>query len=686
MNDAGARHAYPPRVRFEIAEGDARVLPARRRLPERQRRRRRVRAARVRHLRRQGRRARARAPARAAHADRHDAAHDPRASPDPVQRAVMDELVGPVGAARRHERRRRRAAARRPRRRPREDRRHPARHSRRCPTAAARTSSASRASSVILTFGLLSPDKGIEHVIDALPAILERHPNTVYIVLGATHPHVKEQHGETYRLMLQTARRAARRRRQRDLPQPLRQPRGARRVPRRGRHLRHAVPQGGADHLGHAGLRGRLRQGGHLDARIATRASCSPTGAASSCRGATPRRSPARSSGSSTTPRSAPSCSSARPRSGASMGWPLVARRYVESFEQARAEHAERCRTESARRGRSRGAGPSCRRSNLEHVRLHDRRHRHAAARRFSVPRYGDGYCLDDNARALLLHDARRGGRHRGRPRPCARSRRATSPSSSHAFDEDERAVPELHVATRGAGSTSAGSEDSHGRALWALGHGRRPLRRSRAAEPRRAASSTRALPAAPGFTSPRAWAFALLGIDEYLRAFQGDSSVQAAAGRRSRSGCSSSSSSAEPPGLALVRGPPHLLQRAPAAGAARVRVRGCGDEEMTAVGAALARVAASIQHVGADGTSRRSARTASTCAARRRRLFDQQPVEACAMVSACLEAHRRDRRRALAGAGARRASSGSSGRTRCRSRSTTRAPAAAATGSTPIA
>src|SRR5438132_1913096 len=57
--------------------------------------------------------------------------------------------------------------------------------------------------SVILTFGLLSPDKGIESVIDALPTILERYPNTIYIVLGATHPHVKERHGETYRLMLE---------------------------------------------------------------------------------------------------------------------------------------------------------------------------------------------------------------------------------------------------------------------------------------------------------------------------------------------------------------------------------------------------------------------------------------------------------------------------------------------------
>ena len=56
---------------------------------------------------------------------------------------------------------------------------------------------------VILTFGLLSPDKGIEYVIDAMPAILERHPDTVYIVLGATHPHVLAHAGESYRLMLE---------------------------------------------------------------------------------------------------------------------------------------------------------------------------------------------------------------------------------------------------------------------------------------------------------------------------------------------------------------------------------------------------------------------------------------------------------------------------------------------------
>jgi glycosyltransferase involved in cell wall biosynthesis len=50
---------------------------------------------------------------------------------------------------------------------------------------------------------LLSANKGIETVIAALPAIVARYPNVVYIIVGATHPHVLRQDGETYRLSLQ---------------------------------------------------------------------------------------------------------------------------------------------------------------------------------------------------------------------------------------------------------------------------------------------------------------------------------------------------------------------------------------------------------------------------------------------------------------------------------------------------
>src|SRR5262245_44674074 len=56
---------------------------------------------------------------------------------------------------------------------------------------------------LLLTFGLLSANKGIEFVIEALPAIAARYPQVVYFVLGATHPSVRRQEGETYRLMLQ---------------------------------------------------------------------------------------------------------------------------------------------------------------------------------------------------------------------------------------------------------------------------------------------------------------------------------------------------------------------------------------------------------------------------------------------------------------------------------------------------
>ena len=56
---------------------------------------------------------------------------------------------------------------------------------------------------VLLTFGLLGPGKGIEHVIEALPEIVRRHPNVVYLVLGATHPHLVAREGERYRLSLE---------------------------------------------------------------------------------------------------------------------------------------------------------------------------------------------------------------------------------------------------------------------------------------------------------------------------------------------------------------------------------------------------------------------------------------------------------------------------------------------------
>jgi len=51
---------------------------------------------------------------------------------------------------------------------------------------------------VLLTFGLLSPNKGIENVLQALPAVIKNHPDVAYIILGATHPHILKS--QTHRI------------------------------------------------------------------------------------------------------------------------------------------------------------------------------------------------------------------------------------------------------------------------------------------------------------------------------------------------------------------------------------------------------------------------------------------------------------------------------------------------------
>jgi glycosyltransferase involved in cell wall biosynthesis len=56
---------------------------------------------------------------------------------------------------------------------------------------------------VLLTLGLLSPNKGIERVIEALPRIVAQHPDTVYLIVGATHPHIRQREGDRYQIQLQ---------------------------------------------------------------------------------------------------------------------------------------------------------------------------------------------------------------------------------------------------------------------------------------------------------------------------------------------------------------------------------------------------------------------------------------------------------------------------------------------------
>jgi glycosyltransferase involved in cell wall biosynthesis len=56
---------------------------------------------------------------------------------------------------------------------------------------------------VLLTFGLLSANKGIEYVVEALPRVVKKYPDVLYFVLGATHPNVKQHEGERYRISIE---------------------------------------------------------------------------------------------------------------------------------------------------------------------------------------------------------------------------------------------------------------------------------------------------------------------------------------------------------------------------------------------------------------------------------------------------------------------------------------------------
>ncbi|MBD3244607.1 MAG: glycosyltransferase [Candidatus Moranbacteria bacterium] len=52
---------------------------------------------------------------------------------------------------------------------------------------------------VLLTFGFLSQNKGIEYVIKALPKLIKNYPNLLYLIVGQTHPNIKQKEGEKYR-------------------------------------------------------------------------------------------------------------------------------------------------------------------------------------------------------------------------------------------------------------------------------------------------------------------------------------------------------------------------------------------------------------------------------------------------------------------------------------------------------
>ena len=489
--------------------------------------------------------------------------------------------------------------------------------------------------SVILTFGLLSPDKGIENVIDALPAILGRHPNAVYIVLGATHPHVKERQGETYRLMLEN------------------------RAKRLGVaasvifHNRFVSQSELTEFLAAADiyitpyLKPEQITSGTLAYAVGSGKAVISTPywyakeLLADGRGVLvpwPKDNPHAIADAvidllSDDPKRLAIRERARAY-GRGMLWPEVARSYLRSFERARIEHSDRRR--NVFEAKTLATRPlELPEVKLDHIALlsdHTGILQHAL---FSIPRYDDGYCLDDNARALLLMTLLEdSGTEEVKVIRGLAARYLAFVSD--AFNRSAGRFRNFMSYSR-RWTEECGSEDCHGRALWALGtvvgRGGHPGQENLAGQLFHAALSPTVR-----FSSPRAWAFTLLGIDEYLRAFQGDSVVQTV---RTELALKL---------LALyqrtsTRDWPWFEDRvtycnARLSQALLVTGTKLENQEMSAVGLRSLEWLTSIQltqdgdfaPIGSNGFYERGGVKA---------LFDQQPVEAGAMVSACLEARR---------------------------------------------
>jgi glycosyltransferase involved in cell wall biosynthesis len=373
---------------------------------------------------------------------------------------------------------------------------------------------------VILTFGLLSPDKGVQYVIEAMPAILSQHPNAIFVVLGATHPHVKERHGEAYRLELQSL---------------------VRRL-----HLEKSVvfhdrfveDQELADFLSAADIYVTP----YLNPQQSTSGTLARAIAAGRAVISTPywhaRELLADGRGLLVPTRDAAAIAqaanhllgddAARAKIGQraaehaqSSSWPVVARSYLRSFERALEGERQRRSPPQSWALTSPADLPEL---NFDHLRaLTDDTGliQHAT---FDVPRYQEGYCLDDNARALLLMTLLE-ETSIARPRQSRVASARYLAFVAYAFNSENGRFRNFMSYSR-TWLEAAGSEDSHGRAVWALG-----TVVGRSAEPSRSSLARElfhaALPVLTSFSSPRAWAYSLLGLNEYLRAFRGDSGAQ---------------------------------------------------------------------------------------------------------------------------------------------------------------
>jgi len=485
---------------------------------------------------------------------------------------------------------------------------------------------------VLLTFGLLSPNKGIEHVLNALPHILAEFPDVVYIVLGATHPNELREHGEAYRLSLEIL--AKKNKLEKNVIfynrfvdlENLQEFIGATDfyiTP----YLNEAqITSGTLAYTFGAGKVVVSTPYWHAAELLADdRGVLVPFGDPQAIarevigllRDDTRRHAIRKNAY----------------KLGRTMVWSDVARLYMRSFELSRIGGAARSRKSLATKTLDKKPRelPELKLSHLSRMTDSTGIFQHAI---FSIPNFSEGYCTDDNARAFILSALLSElGEEPERVRTLATTYAAFL---HHAFDLKTKRFHN-HLSFDRRWIDERGSEDCHGRALWALGVGvgRSPYRSFQIMAGQLFAL---ALPALTEFTSPRAWAFGLIGIHEYLRRLSGDSLANQTRETLTFRLMELFERTAQPDWCWFedeltydnAKLPHALILSGRATGQQAVLERGL--QALRWLTELQISEQGHFRSIGSNGFYRRGGMRAN---------FDQQPIEAQAMVSACLESYR---------------------------------------------
>jgi glycosyltransferase involved in cell wall biosynthesis len=485
---------------------------------------------------------------------------------------------------------------------------------------------------VLLTFGLLSPNKGIENVIQALPKILSHHSNVIYMVAGATHPHVLRREGDKYRVSLQKL--------ASDLGVEAN-------VIFRNRFV---SPQEMVELIGAADIyitpykhKAQVVSGTLAYALGAGKAIISTPylhaiELLDSERGALVPFDDPEAIAQKTVELLDNDTARHAMRKRAylyarDMVWSRVAQKYMKSFERIYNQRLRNPRATFSAQNTEKVLDrlPAINLDHLYRMTDHTGILEHAV---FVVPNYPEGYTTDDNARALIV--AIQLEEH------AAGARTVNDLASRYlaflwlALDPTTRRFRNCLSYER-QWQEQGGSEDSHGRALWGLGT---VLGRSNNAGWRGAAGRMfeLAVPAAIEFKSPRACAFALLGLQEYLDSFPGDRAALSASDVLANRLLNSYRVNHSYDWNWFENVLAYSNARLPQA-LIRAGMR-AANEEMVSAGLEALDWLVTIQRcevkghfvpIGSQGFYSKKTEKAR---------FDQQPVEACAVVSACALAY----------------------------------------------